>query len=72
MVFVCLKKNRGNKLQTINKQEGFTDFEFYTDDMSNLYQSLFMMANQVEILQPEDVKSAYVMWVKKILNVYKG
>ena len=62
----------GNKLQTINKQEGFTDFEFYTDDMSNLYQSLFMMANQVEILQPEDVKSAYVMWVKKILNVYKG
>ena len=66
------EKYWGNKLQTINKQEGFTDFEFYTDDMSNLYQSLFMMANQVEILQPEDVKSAYVMCVKKILNVYKG
>ena len=61
-----------NKLQIINKQEGFTDFEFYTDDMSNLYQSLFAMTNQVEILQPEDVKSNYVMRVKKILNAYKG
>ena len=66
------EKYWGNKLQIINKQEGFTDFEFYTDDMSNLYQSLFAMTNQVEILQPEDVKSNYVMRVKKILNVYKG
>ena len=30
------------------------------------------MTNQVEILQPEDVKSNYVMRVKKILNAYKG
>ena len=66
------EKYWGNKLQIINKQEGFTDFEFYTDDMSNLYQSLFAMTNQVEILQPEDVKSNYVMRVKKILNAYKG
>ena len=66
------EKYWGNKLQIINKQEGFTDFEFYTDDMSNLYQSLFAMINQVEILQPEDVKSNYVMRVKKILNAYKG
>lgn len=66
------EKYLGNKLQIINKQEGFTDFEFYTDDMSNLYQSLFAMTNQVEILQPEDVKSNYVMRVKKILNAYKG
>ena len=70
------EKYWGNKLQIINKQEGFTDFEFYfefyTDDMSNLYQSLFAMTNQVEILQPEDVKSNYVMRVKNILNVYKG
>lgn len=66
------EKYWGNKLQIINKQEGFTDFEFYTDDMSNLYQSLFAMTNQVEILQPGDVKSNYVMRVKKILNAYKG
>ena len=66
------EKYWGNKLQIINKQEDFTDFEFYTDDMSNLYQSLFAMTNQVEILQPEDVKSNYVMRVKKILNAYKG
>ena len=66
------EKYWGNKLQIINKQEGFTDFEFYTDDMSNLYQSLFARTNQVEILQPEDVKSNYVMRVKKILNAYKG
>lgn len=66
------EKYWGNKLQIINKQEGFTDFEFYTDDMSNLYQSLFAMTNLVEILQPEDVKSNYVMRVKKILNAYKG
>ncbi|EEC90115.1 hypothetical protein EUBIFOR_01322 [Holdemanella biformis DSM 3989] len=66
------EKYWGNKLQIINKQEGFTDFEFYTDDLSNLYQSLFAMTNQVEILQPEDVKSNYVMRVKKILNAYKG
>lgn len=65
------EKYWGNKLQIINKQEGFTDFEFYTDDMSNLYQSLFAMTNQVEILQPEDVKSNYVIRVKKILNAYK-
>ena len=66
------EKYWGNKLQIINKQEGFTDFEFYTDDMSNLYQSLFMMTNQVEILQPEEVKLEYVSRIKKILNVYKG
>ena len=66
------EKYWGNKLQILNKQEAFTDFEFYTDDMSNLYQSLFAMTNQVEILQPEDVKSEYVSRVKKILNNYKG
>ena len=70
MAFVFLKKNWGNKLQIINKQEDFTDFEFYTDDLSNLYQSLFSMTNQVEILSPEDVKFAYLMRVKQILNAY--
>ena len=64
------EKYWGNKLQIINKQEDFTDFEFYTDDLSNLYQSLFSMTNQVEILSPEDVKFAYLMRVKQILNAY--
>lgn len=66
------EKYWGNKLQIINKQDDFTDFEFYTDDMSNLYQSLFIMTNQVKILQPEDVKSEYVLRIKNILNNYKG
>ena len=72
MGFVYLKKNIGaNKLQAINKQEAYTDFEFYTDDMSNLYQSLFSMSDQMEILNPEDVKIAYLSRVQKILNAYR-
>ena len=65
------EKYWGNKLQAINKQEAYTDFEFYTDDMSNLYQSLFSMSDQMEILNPEDVKIAYLSRVQKILNAYR-
>ena len=65
------EKYWGNKLQAINKQEAYTDFEFYTDDMSNLYQSLFSMSDQMELLNPEDVKIAYLSRVQKILNAYR-
>ncbi len=65
------EKYWGNKLQAIHKQETYTDFEFYTDDMSNLYQSLFSMSDQMKILGPEDVKSAYLTRVQKILNAYR-
>ena len=65
------EKYWGNKLQAINKQEAYTDFEFYTDDMSNLYQSLFSMSDQMELLGPEDVKIAYLSRVQKILNAYR-
>ncbi len=72
MGFVYLKKKYwGNKLQAINKQEAYTDFEFYTDDMSNLYQSLFSMSDQMEILNPEDVKLLICRVFKKILNAYR-
>ena len=65
------EKYWGNKLQAINKQEAYTDFEFHTDDMSNLYQSLFSMSDQMEILNPDDVKIAYLSRVQKILNAYR-
>ena len=66
------EKYWGNKLLPIHKEDDYTDFEFYTDDMSNLYQSLFSMMDQVKILSPDDVRETYLNRVEKIINAYKG
>ncbi|WP_295567687.1 YafY family protein [uncultured Holdemanella sp.] len=66
------EKKWGNNLQIINKQNEFTDFEFFTDDMSGLYQFLFSMQDQMELLGPEEVRFEYVKRVEKIINTYKG
>ena len=67
------KENIGviNYKSSINKRVSPT-LNFIQTTCRICYQSLFAMTNQVEILQPEDVKSNYVMRVKKILNAYKG
>lgn len=64
------EKYWGNQLQILHKENEYTDFEFYTDDISSLFQTLFSMQNQVKILSPLDVQQKYIDHVKSIFRLY--
>ena len=66
------EKYWGNQLQIVNKKEEYTDFEFYTDDMSSLFQTLFSMQEHVELLSPNEVRQNFQKHVENILKRYKG
>lgn len=53
-------------------KEEYTDFEFYTDDMSSLFQTLFSMQEHVELLSPNEVRQNFQKHVENILKRYKG